>query len=91
MNQFLLAIEAKNCEALLRCSPPATRARLDRNQLLSGCREQIDTLQETAAQIRAAGTKPVKVSGQRAEITYLGTHKLVVIESEGRWYIEDLL
>lgn len=91
VNQFLLAIEAKNCEALMRCAPPATRARLARNQLLSGCREQIGTLQETAAQIRAAGMKPVKVSGQRAEITYMGTHKLIVIEYEGRWYIEDLL
>jgi len=91
VNQFLLAIEAKNCEALMRCAPPAARARLARNQLLSGCREQIGTLQETAAQIRAAGIKPVKVSGQRAEITFMGTHKLVVIEYEGRWYIEDLL
>jgi len=91
VNQFLLAIEARNCEALIRCAPPAARARLARNQLLSGCREQIGTLQETAAQIRAAGIKPVKVSDQRAEITYMGTHKLRVIEYEGRWYIEDLL
>jgi hypothetical protein len=91
VNRFLLAIEAKNCEALLQCAPPAARARLARNQLLSGCRDQIGTLQETAAQIRAAGIKPVKVSERRAEITYLGTHKLIVVEYDGRWYIEDLL
>jgi hypothetical protein len=91
VSRFLLAIEAKNCEALVQCAPPATRARLARNQLLSGCREQIGTLQETAAQIRAAGTKPVKVSDKRAEITYMGTHKLIVIEYDGRWYIEDIL
>jgi hypothetical protein len=91
VNRFLLAIEAKNCEALLQCAPPATRARLARKQLLSGCRDQIGTLQETAAQIRAAGINPVKVSDKRAEITYMGTHKLIVIQYEGRWFIEDLL
>lgn len=91
VDRFLLAIEAKNCEALVQCAPPATRARLANNQLLAGCRDQIGTLQETAAQIRAAGVKPVKVSDKRAEITYMGTHKLIVIEYDGRWYIEDLL
>ena len=91
VSRFLLAIEAKNCEALLQCAPPSARARLARNQLLSGCREQIGTLQETAAQIRAAGVQPVKVSEKRAEITYLGTRKLIVVEYDGRWYIEDLL
>jgi len=75
----------------VECAPPAARARLAANQLLTGCRDQIGTLQETAAQIRAAGIKPVKVSDKRAEITYMGTHKLIVIEYEGRWYIEDLL
>ena len=91
VQRFLLAIEAKNCEALLQCAPPSTRARLARNQLLSGCREQMDTLQETAAQIRSAGARPGKVSEKRAEITYLGTHKLIVVEYDERWYIEDLL
>lgn len=95
VSSFLLAIQTKNCEALLRCAPPTTRARLTRNQLLLGCRNQIDTLQETADQIRAAGIKPVKVSEKRAEITYMGTaassRKLIVIEYDGRWYIEDLL
>jgi hypothetical protein len=91
VDRFLLAIEAKNCEALVQCAPPAARARLARNQLLTGCRDQIGTLQETAAQIRAAGIKPVKVSDKRAEITYMGTHKLIVIEYDGRWYIEDLM
>jgi hypothetical protein len=91
VRRFLLSIEAKNCEALLQCAPPPDRARLARNQLLSGCRDQIGALQETAAQIRAAGIKPVKVSDKRAEITYMGTHKLIVVEYDGRWYIEDLL
>ena len=91
VDRFLLAIEAKNCEALVQCAPPEARARLARNQLLSGCRDQIGSLQETAAQIRAAGIKPVKVSDRRAEITYMGTHKLIVVEYDGRWYIEDLL
>jgi hypothetical protein len=94
VRRFLLAIELKSCEALLQCAPPPTRARLARNQLLSGCREQIGALRETAAQIRSAGTKPVKVSDRRAEITYLGTaagsRQLIVVEYDGRWYIEDL-
>jgi len=91
VNRFLLAIEAKNCEALVECAPPPTRARLSRKQLLAGCHEQISTLQETAAEIRSAGVQPVQVSDTRAEITYLGTHKLIVIQYDGRWYIEDLL
>jgi hypothetical protein len=91
VERFLLAVEANSCEALLQCAPPPTRARLTRKQLLAGCREQIKSLQETAAQIRAAGVKPVKVSKSRAELTYLGTHKLIVVEYDGRWYVEDLL
>jgi hypothetical protein len=95
VRRFLLAIEAKNCEALLQCAPPPTRARLAREQLLAGCRDQIDTLQDTAAQISASGIKPVKVSEKRAELTYMGaaasSRKLIVVEYDGHWYIEDLL
>jgi hypothetical protein len=90
VSRFLLAVESRDCRALLECAPPRARARHSHKQLLSGCRDQIDTLQETATQIRAAGGKPVKVSEKRAEITYLGTHKLVMVEYDGRWYVEDI-
>jgi hypothetical protein len=91
VQRFLLAVESKDCQALLECAPPPARARHTRKQLLAGCREQIKALQETAARIRASGARPVKTSKHRAEITYLGTHKLLMIEYEGRWYVEDLL
>jgi hypothetical protein len=95
VQRFLLAVESRDCEALLDSAPPSVRARHSRKQLVSGCREQMDVLQDTAAQIRAAGAKPVRVSKDRAEITYLGTaassRKLIVVEYDGHWYIEDLL
>lgn len=91
VQRFLLAVESKDCQALLECAPPSARSRHTLKQLLDGCREQIGALQETAAQIRASGAQPVKTSKNRAEITYLGKHRLIMVECEGRWYVEDLL
>ncbi len=93
VQRFLLAVESRNCEALLECAPPPTRDRHTRDQLLRGCRERIDSLQETAAQIRASGSRPVKTSEHRAEMTFRGAatgRKLIVVEYQGRWYLEDL-
>jgi hypothetical protein len=93
VQRFLLAIESGDCEALLDCAPPSARARHTRSQLLRGCRKQIDSLQKTSAQIRASGSRPVKTSDSRAELTFRGAatgRKLVVVKYQGRWYLEDL-
>jgi hypothetical protein len=90
VKQFVRAIEAKDCQAVLACAPPKTLANHQRDKLLRGCRDKMEHLLQIAARIRSCGAQPQQVSPTRAELTYHQNKKLIVIKHESRWYIEDL-
>jgi hypothetical protein len=90
VEQLLQAIEAGDCQAVIACAPPGVRGNHAAEKLLSGCRDKLDHLKETAARIRKSGAKPHPVSEDRAELTYHHSRKLVVIRYKSRWYVEDL-
>lgn len=90
LERFLRAAEAGDCEALVASAPPQARTRHEHDALLAGCREQVESLQRTAARIRASKGRLVQVAPDRYELVYHQQRKLVVVEYNGRWYVQDL-
>jgi hypothetical protein len=90
LQTFLKAIDDGDCLALARCAPPQVRAEHPVARLARGCSEQLPVLRETAAAIREAGGRPIRVERDRAQLPYGEQRRVVLVRREGRWYVQDL-
>ncbi len=90
LRTFLEAIDAGDCMALASCAPPRVRAEHPVARLSRGCSEQLPVLRETAAAIRDAGGRPIRLAADRAQLPYGEHRRVVLVRRGGRWYVQDL-
>ncbi len=90
LEEFLQAIDAGDCEALLRCAPPDVRARHPLERLQNGCIHQLESLRRIAVSLRKAREGLVVLGRNRAALPYAEHRKLTLIKRDERWYVEDL-
>lgn len=87
---FLRAIETADCHMLLESAPPSVNQLKDRNNLLNGCKEEMNNLAEIAREIRKKATLVDRLDENTAELEFAPTHKLVLTRVDEIWYIQDL-
>lgn len=90
LRTFLEAIDDGDCMALASCAPPRVRAEHPVARLAQGCSEQLPVLRETAAAIRDAGGRPIRLEADRAQLPYGEHRRVVLVRQGGRWYVQDL-
>jgi hypothetical protein len=90
VEQFLRAIDQKDCTALVAAAPPEVRSQRSSEKLVAGCQQRLAELGKLAAEIRASAAAPRKVSDNRAELPYGEHQTLVLVRRAERWYVEDL-
>ena len=90
LEEFLKAIDAGDCPALLRCAPPDVLARHPQERLLGGCIQQLESLRRIARLLHKAREGLVILGKDRAALPYTEHRKLLLVKRDQRWYVEDL-